>query len=82
MLIPYSALQQLPADTLNNLIREYLLTQVEDGGFDALSDDMLQTAIARCRDALRKGELVVEYGEEDESIAIRSRDRVVGQQPG
>ncbi|MCF1427921.1 MAG: YheU family protein [Shewanella sp.] len=82
MLIPYSALQQLPADTLNNLIREYLLSQVEDGGFDTLSDELLQTATQRCRDALKKGELVVEYSEEDESIAIRSRDNTIGTQAG
>lgn len=80
MLIPYSALQQLPADTLDNLIKEYLFTQVEDGGFDGLSGDSLASAIQRCRAALKSGELVVEYGEEEESIAIRSRDQVVGSQ--
>ncbi|QSX29455.1 YheU family protein [Shewanella cyperi] len=71
MLVPYDALLQLPNDTLDNLIREYLLTQVEDGGFDSLGD--MSAAVAQCRAALKRGELVVEYAEEQESIAIRQR---------
>ncbi|MCL1039288.1 YheU family protein [Shewanella submarina] len=80
MLIPYNSLLELPEETLNNLIREYLFTQVEDGGFDTLSGDSLKHAMSRCRDALKRGELVVEYGEEDESIAIRNRDQIIGTQ--
>lgn len=38
MLIPYESLLQLPKETLDNLIKEYLLSQVEDGSFDALGD--------------------------------------------
>ena len=33
MIIPYETLLGLDAETLNNLIKEHLLTQVEDGGF-------------------------------------------------
>lgn len=80
MLIPYEALCQLPKDTLENLIREYLLTQVEDGGFDGLDADGLQSAIGRCKLLLKKGELVVEYSEDNDSVGIRHRSELAPHQ--
>ncbi|MCL2918391.1 YheU family protein [Shewanella litorisediminis] len=80
MLIPYDALIQLPADTLKNLIREYLLTQVEDGGFDSLGETHLEDAIARCKDMLKRGELVVEYSEDNDSVGIRHKSSLPSQQ--
>ncbi|GGY95634.1 MULTISPECIES: YheU family protein [Shewanella] len=77
MLVPYEALLQLPTATLDNLIREYLLSHVEDGSFSDLDETVIQRAIDRCRQALKKGELLVEYSEEDESIAIRSREQII-----
>ncbi|MCL1066761.1 YheU family protein [Shewanella olleyana] len=77
MLIPYEALLQLPQDTFNNLIKEYLLTQVEDGSFGMLDDQQLATAIEKCKQSLKQGELKVEFSEEDESIAIRHKDHII-----
>ncbi|QLE86868.1 YheU family protein [Shewanella sp. Scap07] len=71
MLVPFDALQQLPKTTLDNMVKEYLLTQLEDGSFASLDETALQQAIAQCMLALKRGELVVEYSEEQESIAIR-----------
>ncbi len=78
MLVPYEALQQLPADTLNNLIKEYLFAQMEDGSFAVLDSEKLTLAIAQCKRALEREELVVEYSEDDESIAIRPTEYTVG----
>ena len=77
MLIPYEALQQLPQETLNNLIKEYLLTQVEDGSFGQLDDEQIAVAIEKCKQLLKQGELKVEFSEEDESIAIRHKDQII-----
>lgn len=77
MQIPYEALTQLPNETLENMIKEYLFSQVEDGGFDALNGDCLTQAIAQCKQALQRKELLVEYSEDDQSIAIRRADQVV-----
>lgn len=77
MLVPYEALLQLSAATLDNLIREYLLSQIEDGSFSDLDEIAVQRASERCRHALQTGELVVEYSEEDESVAIRSREQII-----
>ncbi|MCL1074683.1 YheU family protein [Shewanella dokdonensis] len=77
MLVPYEALLQLSAATLDNLIREYLLSQIEDGSFSDLDETAVQRASERCRHALQTGELVVEYSEEDESVAIRSREQII-----
>ncbi len=77
MLVPYKALQQLPADTLNNLIKEYLFTQMEDGSFATMDNEKLIAAIAQCKQALARSELVVEYSEDDESIAIRPKEYTV-----
>ncbi|MCW3172501.1 YheU family protein [Shewanella subflava] len=77
MIIPYESLQQLDAETLNNLIKEYLLTQVEDGGFSEFNSQQLSTMIKQSQQALKTGELVVEYSEDDESIAIRHRQNIV-----
>ncbi|WP_110457206.1 YheU family protein [Shewanella algidipiscicola] len=77
MLVPYSALLQLPSDTLNNLIKEFLFTQMEDGSFAALDDAAMSSAIRQCQQALSRNELVVEYSEEDESIAIRHKDNTL-----
>ncbi|MBV7316286.1 YheU family protein [Shewanella sp. NIFS-20-20] len=77
MLIPYESLQQLPTDTLNNLIKEYLFAHIEDGGFSELNEHALTQAISRCHLALQRQELVVEYSEAEESIAIRSAENCV-----
>lgn len=80
MLVPYQSLLQLPAETLDNLIKEFLFTQTEDGSFASLDGEALARAIKQCRQALARSELVVEYSEEDESIAIRHRQDTLTQQ--
>ncbi|MEJ6519777.1 YheU family protein [Shewanella bicestrii] len=80
MLIPYDALLQLPKETLANLIREYLLGQVEDGSFTSLDQQELSAAIVQCQQALKQGKLVLEYSEDDESFAIRHADQVAKRQ--
>ncbi|MFB2649291.1 MULTISPECIES: YheU family protein [Shewanella] len=80
MLIPYDALLQLPKETLANLIREYLLGQVEDGSFTSLDEQELSVAIVQCQQALKQGKLVLEYSEDDESFAIRHADQVAKRQ--
>ncbi len=76
MLVPYDALQQLPIETLESLIKEYLFSQVEDGSFSDTDDATLKLAIVKCKLALKQGGLVVEYSEDDESIAIRQREHL------
>ena len=55
MLVPYQALLQLPGDTLDNLIKEFLFAQTEDGSFASLDDGALTLAIKQCRQALALG---------------------------
>ncbi|QIR13636.1 YheU family protein [Shewanella aestuarii] len=80
MIIPYHALQSLDTDTLNNLIKEYLFSQVEDGSFSELNQQQILAMIQQCKQALKQGELLVEYSEEDESIAIRHHKNIVNLQ--
>ncbi|MDP5145632.1 YheU family protein [Shewanella sp. ULN5] len=77
MIIPYETLLGLDTETLNNVIKEYLLTQVEDGSFSEFNSQPLSGMIIQCKQALKTGELVVEYSEDDESIAIRHRQNIV-----
>lgn len=81
MLVPYQSLLQLPQETLENLIKEFLLTQMEDGSFSAMDDHSMSIAIAQCKQALARAELVVEYSEDDESISIRHKDNTLAQHP-
>lgn len=81
MLVPYSALCELPSTTLDNLIKEFLLTQVEDGGFSNLESNQFEQAIKQCRLELQQGSLVVEYSENDESISIRHIEQMNGPKP-
>lgn len=76
MLIPYETLLQLPSETLNNLIREFLFGQVEDGSFASLNEQELEMAIVQCQQALKQGKLLLEYSEDDESFAIRPYDQI------
>ena len=76
MLVPYDSLVQLPTETFEALIKEYLFTQLEDGSFSNTDEKGLQRAIAQCKQALKQGVLVVEYSEDDESIAIRQREQL------
>ncbi|BAJ00479.1 YheU family protein [Shewanella violacea] len=76
MLVPYDALLQLPSATMNNLIKEYLLTQIEDGGFSDTDEQVLTSASERCKQLLKQGVLVVEFSEDDESIAIKHREHL------
>lgn len=77
MIIPYESLLQLEAATLNNLIHEYLLSQVESGQFCELSQDKLDTMTDKCKLALKRQELLVVYSEQHESIGIKHKDEVL-----
>ena len=77
MIVPYESLTSLPKDTLDNLIKEYLLTQVEDGGFTTIDSEQMEQALSQCRQMLKQGTLIVEYSENDESIGIRHIDQII-----
>ena len=74
--MPYEALLSLPQEVLQRMIKEYLLSQLEDGSFSDANEQQLTRAIEQCKLALKKGELVVEFSEDDESIAIRQREHI------
>ncbi|MGX9460770.1 YheU family protein [Shewanella sp. A14] len=76
MLVPYDALLSLPQETVQRMMKEYLLSQLEDGSFSDTNEQQLISAMDQCKLALKRGELVVEYSEEDESIAIRQREHI------
>ncbi len=77
MLIDYPTLRQaLAPDTLDNLVREFLIRQIGDEGFDQVDPAQLAEGMAKVHKALQVGDLVVEYSEEDESVAIRPREEV------
>ncbi|BDY03274.1 YheU family protein [Ferrimonas sp. YFM] len=77
MLIPYDQLKQsLSAEALTNLMREFLLQQITDQGFDQTDSQALSQALPQVEAALKRGELVVEFSEEEESVAIRPADQV------
>ncbi|MGS0681575.1 YheU family protein [Shewanella sp. 125m-7] len=79
MLVPYQSLSQLPSETFDNLIKEYLISQVEDGSFSGDGEHSMDNAIVQCKAALKQGLLVVEYSEEEESIGIRRKEDIVYQ---
>lgn len=70
MIIP---VEQLNADTLSQVIREWLMRQGEDW---ALADTSLDSAIDRARQALLDGDLVLHWDESSESLAVVSRDEL------
>jgi len=76
MLVPYEALLSLPQETLQRMIKEYLFSQLEDGSFSDADEQQLIRAMEQCKLALKKGDLVVEYSEDDDSIAIRQREHI------
>ncbi len=76
MLVPYDALLQVPSATMDNLIKEYLLTQVEDGDFSDTNEQVFNSAINRCKQLLKQGTLVVEFSEDDESITIKHSEHL------
>lgn len=69
MLIPY---QELSSDALRGLISQFLLAE---GGDELACADCDQHA-AQVMAALKRGELVISYSEENESAAIRYRDEL------
>ena len=77
MIVPYESLSSLPKDTLDNLIKEYLFSQVEDGSFTTMGSEQIEQALSQCRQMLKQGTLVVEYSENDESIGIRHIDQII-----
>ncbi|MCL1057332.1 hypothetical protein CXF83_19930 [Shewanella sp. Choline-02u-19] len=81
MLVPYESLNQLPPETFENIIKEFLIGQLEDGSFSGTDADSMKSAISTCRAALARGELVVEFSEEEESIAIRRKEDIVTMDP-
>ncbi|GIU06084.1 MULTISPECIES: YheU family protein [unclassified Shewanella] len=80
MLVPYESLSQLSSETFDNLIKEYLISQVEDGSFSGDGEHSMDRAIIQCKTALKQGLLVVEYNEEEESIGIRRKEDIVSQE--
>lgn len=72
MIISFEELQTLPQQTVDNVIKEYIYQQVEDGNIDSLSASSTEAIIQTIYDKLKKKELAVEYSEEHQSVAIIS----------
>lgn len=70
MIIP---VDQLNPDTLHQVIREFLMRQGEDWG---LAEGRLDDAIQHAREALIKGNLVLYWDENEESLTILSKEEV------
>ncbi len=68
MIIP---VDQLNPDTLEQVIREFLMRQGEDWG---LAEGSLDDAVQRARQALIQGDLVLHWDESQESLTILSRE--------
>lgn len=70
MIIP---VDQLNPDTLNQVIREYLMRQGEDWG---LAEGSLDEAVQHAREALVKGTMVLCWDEAEESLSILAKEDV------
>lgn len=69
MIIPW---QQIAPDTLDNLIREFVLREGTDYGEQEIS---LDEKIAQIRQSLVSGEAVVVYSELHESVDIQLKSK-------
>ncbi|MEH0667312.1 YheU family protein [Vibrio scophthalmi] len=69
MIIPW---QQIAPDTLDNLIREFVLREGTDYGEEEIS---LEEKIAQIRQSLVSGEAVVVYSELHESVDIQLKSK-------
>ena len=69
MIIPHNALQK---DTLENLIKEYVLREGTDYGVDEVP---LSRKVAQIMAQLDSGKLVVTYSEEYETCSIHPADK-------
>lgn len=69
MIIPW---QQIAPDTLDNLIREFVLREGTDYGEEEIS---LDEKIAQIRQSLASGEAVVVYSELHESVDIQLKSK-------
>jgi uncharacterized protein YheU (UPF0270 family) len=70
MIIPAD---QLPAETLDRIIREWLMRQGEDWG---LVDGGLDDAVPLARAKILKGELAILWSETEETLNIMHRDEI------
>lgn len=64
MIIP---VERLEAQTLEQVIREWLMRQGEDWGME---EGLLEEAIERARQALTKGRLVLYWDANEESLTL------------
>ena len=69
MIIPY---QEINQDTLENLIKEFVLREGTDYGEQEVT---LDTKVKQVLAQLKSGKLVITYSEEYESIDISTADR-------
>lgn len=71
MILNSEDLKHLSACSLNNLIKEYLLMQLEDGRLEDYTKSAFEQGIKHVKTQLEEGSLVVEYSELHESITIK-----------
>jgi len=64
MIIPW---QELSEEALNNVIREYILSQLEDYQMEATAMEQWQSQVMN---RLKSGEAVVEWSESNETVSI------------
>jgi len=64
MIIPWQELEQ---DTLDNVIREYVLSKLEDYQMESTQ---MSEWIGQVKRQLRNGEAVIEWSEANESVTI------------
>ena len=74
MLIPY---QELSADALYNLIEAFLVMQIEDGNLENRTINVKKQSHLRVMQQIEKGDLIIEYAQEHNSVMIRSIHEII-----
>lgn len=71
MIIPW---QQIPAETLQNLIEYYILREGTDYGDNEIP---LAEKVEQIRQQLSKGTIVITYSELHETVSLQPRDALL-----
>ncbi|WP_144391889.1 YheU family protein [Pleionea sediminis] len=69
MIIPW---QEIETETLENIVREHILSQLEDYQIEAVQ---MTQWIEQVKAKLKSGEAVVEWSEANESVAIVDKQK-------
>lgn len=73
MIIKFSELNSIPKAVLDQVIEEFIISQIEDSNIEDFTKERIKALVPEVKSLLKKGDLIATFCKKNNSIRIKSK---------